>query len=132
MSVDSLLSESLQRLPDKSGMRRKRHIRGRSPLPTSTKVPQPFNAHMREYLYIEQLAERTPWTNDAIRTMINRGIFKLGVHYFKPQGPKSRPIFSWEAVKIFIEGQRQEVESPSDAKPVRLRNGSVIKTDEAA
>ncbi len=27
-------------------------------------------------LYVEQLAELTPWTPDAIRTMMARGIFK--------------------------------------------------------
>ena len=60
-------------------------------------------ASHREYLYIEQLAELTPWTEDAIRTMVARGKFKLGVHYFKPQGLNSRPIFSWEAVVKYIE-----------------------------
>ena len=82
---------------------------------------------VREYLYIDQLAERTPWTPDAIRTMIARGVFKLGVHYYKPHGPGSRPIFSWRAVKSYIEGTAPQ--SENDA--IRLADGTVIDLDQA-
>lgn len=85
---------------------------------------------MREYLYIDQLAELTPWTPASIRTMISRGAFKLGVHYFKPQGRYSRPIFSWPAVKAFIESGGVNSEPAGDG--VRLANGMVIDLDEAA
>jgi hypothetical protein len=74
------------------------------------------------------LAEVTPWTPDAIRTMIARGVFKLGVHYYKPHGPASRPIFSWQAVMNYIEGTEPQSEN-GDA--IRLADGTVIDLDQA-
>lgn len=59
----------------------------------------------RAYLYVDQLAELTPWTAHQIRNMIANGTFLEGVHYFKPNGPGSRPIFSWRAVSAFIESK---------------------------
>jgi len=83
---------------------------------------------VREYLYIDQLAELTPWSADAIRTLIARGVFKEGTHYYKPHGPGSRPIFSWRAVVNYIEGP----DSPSDRKSaIRLADGAVIDLDQA-
>jgi hypothetical protein len=59
---------------------------------------------IRQYLYIEQLAQLTPWTAGRIRNMICDGTFREGTHYFRPNGPGSRPIFSWRALVDFIEG----------------------------
>ncbi len=83
---------------------------------------------VREYLYIEQLAELTPWSADAIRTMMARGKFQRGVHYFK-HGEGSRPIFSWKAVVEYIE---REGQSAVTGDVVRLANGAVVDVDEAA
>jgi hypothetical protein len=58
----------------------------------------------REYLSIGQLAELTPWSADAIRTMIRRGTFKRGVHYFQPLGQGRQVIFKWSAIVALIEG----------------------------
>lgn len=79
---------------------------------------------VRPYLYVEQLAEVTPWSQDAIRNMISRGVFTEGVHYFRPRGPGSRPIFSWRAIVEYIE-QR----GPEDA--IHLADGSTINLNEA-
>ncbi|MCK6553887.1 hypothetical protein L6Q96_04790 [Candidatus Binatia bacterium] len=84
---------------------------------------------MRQYLYIEQLAACTPWTPDAIRTMMARGAFKLGVHYFKPHGPGGRPIFSWDAVVRYIHG---DDERPAGDEVIPLADGTVIDLNEAA
>ncbi|MFN8625324.1 MAG: hypothetical protein U0587_04980 [Candidatus Binatia bacterium] len=81
---------------------------------------------MRRYLYIDQLAELTPWSPDAIRSMMVRGTFKLGEHYFKPHGPNSRPIFSWEAIVQYIEAQQREGDDN-----IPLADGTVIDLDEA-
>ena len=83
---------------------------------------------MREYLYIEQLSELTPWSPDAIRTMISRGVFREGTHYFKPQGRGSRPIFSWNAVKKYIE--RAESCAETDGS-ISFADGSVVDLEEA-
>ncbi len=63
--------------------------------------------HRREYLYVEQLAELTPWTPGRIRNMICDGTFIENKHYFRPNGLGSRPIFSWRALVEFIEGKPQ-------------------------
>ena len=86
------------------------------------------NAIVRSYLYIDQLAQVGPWSPDAIRTMISRGIFKLGVHYFKPHGANGRPIFSWDAIVKYIEGDEDK---PGDEDGIALADGTVIDLDEA-
>jgi hypothetical protein len=50
-----------------------------------------------EYLSIRQLAGRIPYSEGAIRNMMSRGVFQLGVHYTKPNG--GRPVFHWPAVQ---------------------------------
>ena len=60
----------------------------------------------RQYLYIDQLAELTPWSPQRIRGMIHEGEFVEGVHFFRPKGARTRPVFSWEAVVRYIEGDR--------------------------
>jgi hypothetical protein len=62
---------------------------------------------IRQYLYVEQLAELTPWSPGRIRNMISDGTFREGTHYYRPNGPGSRPIFSYRAVVEFIEGANQ-------------------------
>ncbi len=58
----------------------------------------------RTYLSAEQLAELTPWSVEALQKMVKRGMLKLGVHYFRPFGRRSRLIFKWEAMIALIEG----------------------------
>ena len=84
---------------------------------------------MRQYLYINQLAELTPWSEQAIRTMMSRGSLVEGIHYFKPNGPGSRPIFSWRAVVQYIEGGR--VAADDAGATIKLADGTVIDLDEA-
>jgi hypothetical protein len=56
-----------------------------------------------EYLSIRQLAGRIPYSEGAIRNMISRGVFRLGVHYTKPNG--GRPVFHWRAVQDWTRAQ---------------------------
>jgi len=58
----------------------------------------------REYLSVEQLATITPWSEEAIRRMVSRGVLRKGVHYFQPLGPRSHLVFKWSAVVELIEG----------------------------
>ncbi len=60
--------------------------------------------------------------------MIARGAFKLGVHYFKPHGPNSRPIFSWDAIVKYVEGSTSAV-GTNDTIP--FADGTVIDLNEA-
>lgn len=57
----------------------------------------------KPYLSITELAGLTPWTPQAIRTMISRGILREGEHFFHVG---RRPVFKWEAVVAFIEQGR--------------------------
>jgi hypothetical protein len=70
---------------------------------------------VRKYLYIEQLAELTPWSPQRIRGMIHEGEFVVGTHFFRPKGARSRAIFSWDAVVRYIEGERVDHKPASEA-----------------
>jgi len=54
----------------------------------------------KPYLSISELAQLTPWTDQAIRTMISRGVFREREHFFYVG---RRPVFKWAAVVGFIE-----------------------------
>lgn len=56
------------------------------------------------YLSTEQLAQLTPWSVQAIRTMVKRGVFQRAVHYFQPGGKGGGLVFKWSAVVELIEG----------------------------
>src|ERR1700752_3092973 len=63
----------------------------------------------KPYLSITELAGLTPWTAQAIRTMISRGILREGQHFFYVG---RRPVFKWEAVVAFIEQGRSRERVP--------------------
>lgn len=84
---------------------------------------------VRAYMYIEQLAEVTPWSPQAIRTMVTRGVLREGEHFFRPGGHGTRMIFSWEAIVKFIEGNNS---CATNDDSVSLANGAVIRIDEEA
>jgi hypothetical protein len=56
-----------------------------------------------EYLSIRQLAGRIPYSEGAIRNMMSRGVFRLGVHFTKPNG--GRPVFHWPTVQEWTRSQ---------------------------
>ncbi|MFQ5479415.1 MAG: hypothetical protein ACE5E4_12470 [Candidatus Binatia bacterium] len=87
---------------------------------TST-VPKP-------YLSTCELSELTPWSEQAIRTMVSRGVLKFGIHYFKPRGFNGRPIFSWRAIVDYIEGSFEPNER---GHTIPLANGVDIDLNEA-
>jgi hypothetical protein len=59
----------------------------------------------KPYLSAEELAQRTPWTPNAIEKMIARGVLTRGVHFFQFGGRRSRLIFKWDAIVELIERQ---------------------------
>ncbi|HLW71400.1 MAG TPA: hypothetical protein VKS22_12345 [Candidatus Binataceae bacterium] len=61
----------------------------------------------KPYLSIRELAGFTPWSEQAIRTMMAKGIFREGEHFFHVG---RRPVFKWEAVVLFIERGNERVE----------------------
>jgi hypothetical protein len=54
----------------------------------------------KPYLSIRELSALTPWTEQAIRTMMAKGVVKEGEHFFHVG---RRTVFKWEAVVEFIE-----------------------------
>jgi hypothetical protein len=57
-------------------------------------------AQPKPYLSIRELASLTPWTEQAIRTMMAKSILREGEHFFHVG---RRPVFKWEAIVQFIE-----------------------------
>ena len=78
----------------------------------------------KPYLSISELSSLTPWTEQAIRTMISKGTFRAGSHYFHVG---RRPIFKWSAVVAFIEGHGVE-----SCEPIPLHGGGVLGGTEEA
>jgi len=73
----------------------------RAQRPDSGSLPRAVDAPVcKPYLSISELATLTPWTNQAIRTMMSRGVFREGQHFFYVG---NRPVFKWAAVVGFIE-----------------------------
>jgi hypothetical protein len=55
---------------------------------------------LKPYVSIRELSGLTPWTEQAIRTMITKGILREGEHFFHVG---RRPVFKWQAIVDFIE-----------------------------
>lgn len=55
----------------------------------------------KEYLTIEELAQRLSWEEKTIKNKMEGGIFQKGVHYFSPKG--IRPRFKWSAIVHWLE-----------------------------
>jgi len=72
----------------------------------------------REYLDAVQLAARAPWSVEAIRRMVSRGLLRRGVHYFQPVGPRAQLVFKWSAIVALIEGEPAPAPPPTNP-PVR-------------
>lgn len=68
-----------------------------------TAAPSPTRAPVKPYLYIEELAELTPWSVQAINTKVRRGELRRNVHYFQ-EHHRGRLIFKWDAIVQAIEG----------------------------
>ncbi len=60
---------------------------------TSSGAPKP-------YLSVAELSRLTPWTEQAIRTMVSKGILRCDEHFFYVG---RRAIFKWVAIVAFIE-----------------------------
>lgn len=63
-------------------------------------APDQIAVQPKPYLSIRELSTLTPWTEQAIRTMMAKTILREGVHFFHVG---RRPVFKWEAIVQFIE-----------------------------
>ncbi len=71
-------------------------------------APHQTVARPKPYVSIRELSELTPWTDQAIRTMISKGVLREGEHFFHVG---RRPVFKWEAIVRFIEHQEMQPQS---------------------
>jgi hypothetical protein len=75
-----------------------------------------------QYLTIGETAELCRVKPDTIKDRMRRGVFKLGVHYFRPAG--SRPRFKKAAVIAWLEGTDvQAKDKDSELKPIPMSRG---------
>jgi hypothetical protein len=90
-------SKAIQRPPDVA------QVRGVLAEPVVTSAP-PIAETREQYLSVKELATRIPYAEQTIRNFICRGVFRLDVHYVKPNG-RGRPIFKWTAIQKWLETQ---------------------------
>jgi hypothetical protein len=69
---------------------------------------------LKPYLSIRELSGLTPWTEQAIRTMMAKGILRESEHFFHVG---RRPVFKWEAIVSFIEAGTPTMKTRSDTIP---------------
>jgi hypothetical protein len=72
---------------------------------------------LRPYLSIGQLAAKTPWSVEAIRKMMVRGVLKERKHYFRPFGQRHGLVFKWSAIVALIEQPPAPMVELAEAHP---------------
>lgn len=70
----------------------------------------------KPYLSVAELSRLTPWTEQAIRTMISKGILRCDEHFFYVG---RRAVFKWAAIVAFIEGR---ISAPSSDRLPHYRD----------
>jgi hypothetical protein len=71
------------------------------------------SSQTKPYLSIHDLPLLTPWTTQAIRSMIKRGVFVENAHFFRVG---RRIVFKWTAIVDFIE---RGVQAPRSLIPLQ-------------
>ena len=56
-----------------------------------------------EYLTIAELASRLKLSRKTIQNKMARGIFRQGIHFYRPKG--MGPRFRWSQVEAWLEGK---------------------------
>jgi hypothetical protein len=74
---------------------------------------------MEEYLSIDALAKRLGLSPKTIKNKMAKGVFKLGVHYFRPPG--LAPRFKWTAVVAWMEQPQAEPQADIIPMPLHYR-----------
>jgi hypothetical protein len=72
----------------------------------------------KPYLSIRELSALTPWTEQAIRTMMAKGVLKEGEHFFHVG---RRTVLKWDSIVGFIE-HGEHGETPR----IRLKRGGFV------
>lgn len=84
-------------------------------------------AQDREYLTIDEVAIRLKCNRKTVINRISAGIFREGVHYFRPEGTDKsgkpwhcEPLFKWSAVVKWVEGEQPK---PAQSGVIPMHKG---------
>src|SRR5262249_44462742 len=80
-----------------------------NPVHSKPKIEIAMN-HAEEYLTITEVAARLKLTPKTVRNKMAAGVFRKGVHYFRPKGLDAR--FKWGAVVAWLE--QDETDTPDE------------------
>ena len=67
-----------------------------------------------EYLTVAALSQRIGYSQQSIRNMMSRGVFRLGVHYVKP---RRRVLFKWSTIVAWLHRESATVDIPLTRGP---------------
>src|SRR5678816_3138657 len=83
-----------------------------------------------EYLTIDDVAARLKCNRKTIVNRISAGIYREGVHYFRPQGIDRKgkpwhcdPLFKWSAIVAWVEGQDAKAPKTESRGIIPMRKG---------
>jgi hypothetical protein len=79
---------------------------------------------VEEYLSIPELADRLKFSPKTIQNKMAAGIFKRGVHYFRPQG--TAPRFKWSAIVAWLE-EAEGDSANAGARAIPMARGYALK-----
>lgn len=81
-------------------------------------------AQDQEYLTVDEVAARLKCNRKTILNRISAGIYREGVHYFRPEGTNKSgkrwhcdPLFKWSAVVAWVEGRNPEASPERPGRP---------------
>lgn len=74
-----------------------------------------------QYLTIAEVAAQLKVSPKRVRNLMCSGVFKQGVHFFRPAGLSAR--FKQSALTQYIEGK----DKPQDSHVIELKKGSVLR-----
>jgi excisionase family DNA binding protein len=74
-----------------------------------------------EYLTTAEVAALLKISVKTLRNKVSAGVFRKGIHYFKPEGLS--PRFKWSAVQAWIEGDENQID-----EGIAMRRGYTLNT----
>jgi len=78
---------------------------------------------MEEYLTVDELCQKTKYARQSVYNMINRNIFKLNEHFYKPTPKKI--LFKSSAIESWLTGDgsrtKNQPEMISDKPPFQKK-----------
>ena len=75
---------------------------------------------VEEYINTEEAAKRLGLDRKSVRNKKALGIFKKGIHYFKPKGLGTR--YKWSALVAWMEGKEKQP-TQDDKKCIPMAKG---------